>query len=78
VVGLSGLIDSELCSTGRRIHGGTVRRAVPIAQKVSADGPANGTDVPASRACCKRRAVQLPARVGGRWDLAHSTLPGAW
>jgi hypothetical protein len=21
---------------------------------------------------------QLPARVGGRWDLAHLTLPNAW
>ena len=42
-------------------------------------GPANAPDVPASRMCGNGRAMQqLPARVGGRRDPAHSMLPNAW
>ena len=46
---------------------------------MAAGGPANGTDVPASRARGKRKGNAAdPARSGGRWDLAHSMSPNAW
>src|SRR5215207_7703252 len=39
VVELSASIDSELRSSGQRIHGGTARRAVPMAQRAPLTDP---------------------------------------